>query len=127
MIDLIRAAIVIGVAAVTLPAAAFPESDDRTWYLVRGDSGMCSQFPADPTALSKLAQRQPGGVLSDGHGGSIADKSEVPGVIERVVDDGKGHVGGMVFVQGVDACRRIAETMRATHLMPYQQRTQSSR
>jgi hypothetical protein len=95
-----RALIAICMAAVVLPIVAFAESDGRAWYLVRGSSGSCTQFGADPTTFSKQLQQQPGGVLGDGHGGSIADKSEVPGVIERVVDDGKGHIGGMVFVQG---------------------------
>lgn len=124
MIDGMRALIVVCVVTVVLPVVAFSESDDQAWYLVRGDSGTCSRFDVDPTPFSKQLQQQPGGVITDGHGASIADKSEVPGVIERAVNDGKGHIGGMVFVQGADACQRIAETMRATHLMPYQQRAQ---
>jgi hypothetical protein len=122
-----RTVIVIGVAAIAMPIIAFAGSDDPAWYLVRGNSGTCSRFDADPTTFTKLMQQQPGGVLNNGDGGSISEKSEVPGVIERVPDDGKGHVAGMVFVQGADDCRRIAETMRATHLMPFQQRAQSLR
>lgn len=105
-----------------LPAVALADSDDRAWYLVRGNSGECSPLNAGPTAYSKLLQQQPGGVLRDEHGRTIADKNEVPGVIERVLDDGKGHFAGTVFAEGGDACRSIAEPMRATYSMPEQQR-----
>ena len=125
MVCSLRALVVLCTVASVSPAVALAESDDKAWYLVRGSSGSCAQFNGDPTALTKQLQQQPGGVLNDGHGGSVADKSEVAGVIERVVNDGKGHIGGMVFVQGADACQRVAETMRTTHLMPYQQRVRA--
>ena len=112
----------LNVLAITCVAHAL--DGDHAWYVVVGMSGQCRPMGnVDPMVFERVIQQQPGGVIKDEKtGGSITDRSQVPGVLERIVDDGHGHIGGLVFVQGADTCRVTAETMRDLHLLPYQQR-----
>jgi hypothetical protein len=70
-------------------------ADDAAWYAVIGSSGGCRRFDADPMPMqAKL--RDAGGTYTDPQTGrTITGRSEQPGVIERVLSDGKGHTGDL--------------------------------
>jgi hypothetical protein len=105
-----------------LTGLANAETGDA-WYMVIGNSGQCRRFPDDfdPMPMQKKLQEAGGTLVDKQTGGSITDKSEKPGIIERVISNGK-VTGGEVFVRGADACQKTAASMRDTHMMPFQQR-----
>lgn len=118
-----RLAFAAAILAICLLTSLANAQSDDAWYMVVGNSGQCRRFAADfdPMPMQKKL-REAGGTLVDKQtGGSITDKSEKPGIIERVISNGK-VTRGEVFVRGVDACQEVAASMRDTHMMPFQQR-----
>jgi MOSC domain-containing protein YiiM len=91
--------------------------------LVMGGSGQCHRLPGDfdPMPMQKKLQEAGGTFVDTQTGGSITDKSEKPGIIERVISNGT-ITRGEVFVRGADECQETAASMRDTHMMPFQQR-----
>jgi len=109
-------------ATCLLTGVANAESDDA-WYLVVGGSGQCHRLPGDfdPMPMQKKLQEAGGAFVDQQTGASITDKSEKPGIIERVISNGK-ITRGEVFVRGADECQEAAANMRDSHMMPFQQR-----
>jgi hypothetical protein len=107
---------------------AFPmiaRADDDYWYRLEGNICHRMSLGSDPTQLEKTLQQEPNRSFSNGNGGSLTDKSEVPGVVERVTDDGHGHVSVLIFVQGNTHCQQVVSSIKATGLYPYQQRAKA--
>jgi len=105
-----------------LTGVANAESGDA-WYLVMGGSGQCRRLPGDfdPMPMQKKLQEAGGMLVDKQTGASITDKSEKPGIVERVISNGN-VTRGEVFVRGADVCHETAASMRDTHMMPFQQR-----
>ena len=109
-------------ATCLLTGVANAESDDA-WYLVVGESGQCHRLPGDfdPMPMQKKLQEAGGAIVDKQTDASITDKSEKPGIVERVISNGK-IARGEVFVREANECQETAASMRDTHMMPFQQR-----
>jgi hypothetical protein len=118
-----RVAFAPAISAICLMTGVANAESGDAWYMVIGNSGQCRSLPGDfdPMPMQKKLQEAGGAVVDKDTGASIADKSEKPGIIERVISNGK-ITGGEVFVRGADACQKTAVSMRDTHMMPFQQR-----
>ena len=114
---------VLAILAICLLSGVANAESDDAWYLVAGGSGQCHRLPADfdPMPMQKKPQEAGGAFVDRQTGGSITDRSEKPGIIERVISNGK-ITRGEVFVRGADECQETAASMRDTHMMPFQQR-----
>jgi hypothetical protein len=114
--------------SIVVMVAAFPKiasADDDYWYRLEGNTCHRMSLGSDPTQLEKTLQQEPNRSFSNGMGGSLTDKSAVPGVVERVTDDGHGHVTVLIFVQGNAHCQQVLGSIKATGLYPYQQRAKA--